>query len=407
MGLTGFVKAANTDVSTLENVIYISPFTATAGSQMNISIQMKNSVSIRGFQFDLYLPEGVTVVTNSNGRIKSSLTATRLETNDEHTLTVRTQDNGAIRFLCGSQYDESFTGSDGEIATLAIKIAAGVSVGDYSIKLKNIKLTETDISMFYETDLVESTIYIGEPADTRTVLDETSTVAPAAATGVDVRVKRSIKADEWNTLCLPFAMSEAQVKEAFGEDVQLRDFAGYEVTEDEDENVVGITVNFSSLTKIEANHPCLIRVSSAISEFTVDGVDINPEEEPVVAAVKRTRKAWSELVGTYVAGTEVPEKTLFLSGNEFWYSAGATRMKGFRAYFDFYDVLTEVDENYANVRFVFSEGEATGVKGVREGIADRTMQEGVYTLQGVKVEGTKALPKGVYIVNGKKVRIDN
>ena len=148
-----------------------------------------------------------------------------------------------------------------------------------------------------------------------------------------------------------------------------------------------------------------IKLDTLVSEFTVDGVDIDPEEEPVVATVKRTRKAWSELIGTYVAQTEVPEKTLFLSGGDFWYSTGRTRMKAFRAYFDFYDVLTEVDESYANVRFVFGEGEATGVRGVGEGIADRKTQEGVYTLQGVKMKGAETLPKGVYIVNGKKVSI--
>ena len=401
MGLASLAKAENTDISTLENVIYISPFTVSAGAQTNLSIQMKNAVAIHGFQFDLYLPEGITVVTNSNGRIKSSLTEARLEADDEHTLTVGTQDDGAIRFLCGSQYDENFTGSDGEIATLVVSIAPNMFAGDYSIKLKNIKLTETDISKFYETELVETTVTIGEPADTRTVLDEASIVAPEAATGVDVRVKRTIRADEWSTICLPFAMTEAQVQAAFGSDVQLADFTGYEVEEDGDGIVAGLSVNFSDVDAIEANHPYLIKVSAAVSEFTVDGVDVDPEEEPTVATVKRTRKQWSEFIGTYAANTAVPEKTLFLSGNKFYYSTGATKMKAFRGYFDFYDVLTEVDESYAKVRFFIDDtaAEIEGIGGV--------MQTGaVYSVSGVRMgtaDRLKTLPRGLYIVNGKKV----
>lgn len=54
---------------------------------------------------------------------------------------------------------------------------------------------------------------------------------PEAAEGVNVRVKRTIKANEWSTLVLPFAMTAEQVKSAFGNDVQLADFTGVETEE--------------------------------------------------------------------------------------------------------------------------------------------------------------------------------
>ncbi|MBQ7443801.1 MAG: hypothetical protein IJS59_08075 [Bacteroidaceae bacterium] len=40
---------------------------------------------------------------------------------------------------------------------------------------------------------------------------------------------------------------------------------------------------------------------------------------PTVAAVKRTKKQWSEMTGTYVAGTLLESQKLFISGNKFWY----------------------------------------------------------------------------------------
>ena len=160
LALGSTMKAGNTDLTNIDNVIYVTPLTATAGDQVKLSVCMKNAAPIRGFQFNLYLPEGVTAATNNKGRIICSLSPSRLEEDDEHTLTLATQADGSILFLCGSQYDENFTGSDGEIATLTVNIAEDLGSGDYPVFLRNIKLTETDISKYYETAEVESTITI-------------------------------------------------------------------------------------------------------------------------------------------------------------------------------------------------------------------------------------------------------
>ena len=163
VGQWSTVQAEDTDISTLDNVIYIAPFNVeTAGSEIAISIQMKNSAAIRAFQFDMYLPDGVTAKKSNKGRYLCSFNESRLPEDDEHTLTLSEQQDGAIRFLCGSQYDETFTGTEGEIATIQVDVAAGLADGDYPIQLKNVKLTETDISKYYEHELVETTMTIGE-----------------------------------------------------------------------------------------------------------------------------------------------------------------------------------------------------------------------------------------------------
>ena len=217
---------------------------------------------------------------------------------------------------------------------------------------------------------------------------------------MNVRVERTIKANEWSTICLPFAMSTEQVREAFGSDVELADFTGYEATEDADGNVVGITVNFDDVTAIEANHPYIIKVSENISSITVHGVSIEPEEEPTDATIKRTKKQWSEFIGTYVAGTSVPEECLFISDNQFWYSTGATTMKAFRAYFDFYDVLTEAENQMpSNSRIVMSirKPETTGVTN-RYGVSKS--DDRYYNLNGLRIEVPS---RGIYVKGEKKI----
>ena len=233
------------------------------------------------------------------------------------------------------------------------------------------------------------------------VLDELATVVPTAVQNVDVTVKRTIKANEWSTICLPFAMTAEQVKTAFGNDVVLKEFTGADSDFDNDDNVVGIKVNFDDANAIEVNHPYVIKVSNNITEFKVNNIDIDPQEDEAYIEFDNgktgsRRVVYSGFYGTYHAETVVPNECLFLSNNKFWYSTGNTKMKAYRAYFEFLDKLTDKS---ANTRIDFNFDETTGIKEVH----GNANVEGTYDLQGRKVE--EPANKGLYIVNGHKVVI--
>ena len=149
-----------TDESDAENVIYVENVSGSKDSQVELSVRMRNASDIRGFQFDLYLPEGVTMANNA----EASLSSDRLAAGDAHTLMADEMTDGAVRFLCSSMNDESFAGGDGEIATLTVNIADNMTNGDYDVVVKNALMTETDISKSYEADDIKSTL---------TVLDQT------------------------------------------------------------------------------------------------------------------------------------------------------------------------------------------------------------------------------------------
>ncbi len=149
-----------TDESDAENVIYVENVSGSKNSQVELSVRMRNASDIRGFQFDLYLPEGVSMANNA----KASLSSDRLAAGDAHTLMVNEVSDGAVRFLCSSMNDESFAVGDGEIATLTVNIADNVANGEYDVVVKNALMTETDISKSYEADDIKNTL---------TVLDQT------------------------------------------------------------------------------------------------------------------------------------------------------------------------------------------------------------------------------------------
>lgn len=317
-------------------------------------------------------------------------------------------ENGAIMFGDLTAGTTDFSGLttgegkivDGELGTVTFNVDPTIATGDYEVSITN--FTFMDGTNYIPANNVTFTVTVTD----RLTLDETATVAPAAATGVNVLVKRTINANEWSTICLPFAMDATQVKAAFGNDVKLGDFTGYTPTYDAGNNVTAITVNFNDATSIEANHPYIIKVSSAITEFTADAVTIDPQEAIVsfgttTGSGKSKVYHPSDFIGTYVADfdfyNEANSYPLFLHANKFYYATNKTmHMKAFRAFFDLDDYLPEAEDSGAPV-FISFDNETTGIENIQRTAGD----DRYYNLNGQHVENLK---KGqIYIKNNKKV----
>ena len=379
----------------------VADVTLPQNATAEIQFELNNpNTELDAFSFSLTLPDGVVpVMTTGNTPSPSFIAGDRFVNGTG--ISSNLLEGNIVKFARLTD-GNAITGTSGVLFSAVIKVDGELEVGTkLQATVSDIQFTTPSLTK-EELDDVQFTITIAEPVDGRTVLDETSTTIPQAATGVDVRVKRTIKANEWSTICLPFAMTEAQVTEAFGSDVQLADFTSWESEEDEDGDIVGISVGFENVSEIEANHPYIIKVTSAIEEFTADGVDIEPDDEPTQQVGKKKAER-GYFIGTYIAGTTVPKNNLFLSGNKFWYSTDQTKIKAFRAYFEFADVLTSVEEAETKVRFTF-DGTPTAIEDITVG--EFAADDAVYTLSGVrlgKAAQLKSLPQGLYIVNGKKV----
>lgn len=293
-----------------------------------------------------------------------------------------------------SSSDNALNG-EGDAATVSVTIPGGTAVGEYPVTIDNIRINGTELG----TAVVFN---INVVARHTVVLDELSTTAPENATGVDVKVKRTINANEWSTICLPFAMSTAQLKAAFGDDVKLAEFDGTDPVYDGD-NCTDIQVSFTEATAIEANHPYVIKVSDKVTEFTVSNVNITANEDDACVEFDNgksgsRRIVYSGLYGTYKANTVIPEYCLFLNGNKFWYSTGLTKMKAFRGYFEFYDVLSDVENASARISFDFDD-KTTGVESLNIDHLPLTIDAPMYNLAGQKVGKSY---KGIVIQNGVK-----
>ena len=419
LAMVGTSKA-QTNALTVDNIDLPQNYEAT----LTVNFQVDADYTYTGYQFNLQLPDDLEFLMKKV-KEKNPETGEFEEKEvpvftmgschaEDHGVTANFSE-GLMKVAALSISSAPLTGTSGVLLTFTIKPkTSSLQVGKtYTGTIKDIILVPV---VGVKQNLAESnfTVTIGEPADLRTVLDENSTTAPEAATGVDVRVNRTIKAGNWSTICLPFAMTGDQVKAAFGNDVSIADFKGYDSESDVTEeggDIVSMSIHFDNVSPNEgllANRPYIIKVSSDITDFTVDNVDINPDEDNAYIESNNGKSGNRKVVyygfyGTYKAETTVDELYLFLNSNKFYYSNGSTKMKAFRAYFYFDDVLTAVEEGAPARVFLSIDGESTKI----DAHTMEPIETGkVYNIAGQYVgegEDMNRLPNGIYIVNGKKV----
>ena len=403
-------------------VLSIDDVEVPQGGSVEVPINITNDIPLKSFQAQITL-EGINL---NNGVIKitglklgertSDIPYTIPDTEEEGTFNFELESsypevNGskAFRFLGYNGKSEYMKETEGAVAYITISAANEVAIGTtYTAHIVEANCSSTGASI--ELPDQTFTITVGKP---RITLDENVGITSETPTGLkNVLVKRTISANNWNTICLPFDMTAEQIASAFGDaTVQLADFTGCKATYDGD-NCTAIKVNFTDATTITANKPCLIKVSKAIKEFKVDGVTINANEasaridmdETTVKVGNKTYNFYNSMIGTYKPETPIVTNQLFLSNNKFYYSTGTAKMKAFRAYFDFQnDELTDKSAGVSNAKISMFFDETTGISDIKS--KTKVDSDAVYNINGQYVGKNidmNTLPKGVYIINGKK-----
>ena len=151
----------DTDISQMDNVVYINSVEGCIGQQLTLSVKMKNTVGIQTVQFDLYLPDGVTVAKDDDGFDLIELSTERTTARKMDSFSSSQLSNGAYRVLINSNNGYTFDGEDGEIALVTVNISPEMAEGDYPVILKDIVLVNTS-SEGYETEYVKSTLTVSD-----------------------------------------------------------------------------------------------------------------------------------------------------------------------------------------------------------------------------------------------------
>ena len=218
-------------------------------------------------------------------------------------------------------------------------------------------------------------------------LDENVAFAETGNTLTDVELVRSFNSnDQWDTYCVPFDMTAEDVAANFADIKQLS-----EVISDEQ----GITLNFTDATTITAGVPYLVKVNNAAGSMLFKDALIKTAA-PVAMNIDNV-----SMQGTY-SPIVLGQDHFNISEDAFNRVSQDTALKGYRAYITLSGEGTDaINKLYININ-----GKPTSV----EDIADVDKLVNVSNLSGITLKyGVKEsqaldnLPKGVYIVNGKKV----
>ena len=181
-------KAEDTDVSKYENVVFPVSTTGYAGSTVTVSVEMNNNVSVTGFQFDIFLPEGITVATDDGFYLIELSEARTTSRKTDYFSSSFNEEVGAPRVLCNSTQSYTFDGNSGEVCTIKLNIGEDVTDGNYPIIFKNIVISDVNSVAYYVDEPVEATLTVRAATYEEGYSVE---ILPFAFTG-DAAVRKSI-----------------------------------------------------------------------------------------------------------------------------------------------------------------------------------------------------------------------
>ena len=122
-----------TVITTVTDAIYIEPIAALSGKEFIVDIRLKNALPATTYTFDLILPEGVEIMKNEKGNIIDKLSYRH----SDHIRTSNYLGNNIYRFSALSMKSSPLEGYEGIIRSVKMKVADGVTKGDYIIKICN------------------------------------------------------------------------------------------------------------------------------------------------------------------------------------------------------------------------------------------------------------------------------
>ena len=205
-----------------------------------------------------------------------------------------------------------------------------------------------------------------------------------------------VKDGNWNTLCLPFALSNFN-----GTPLQGATVMKFKTETSKFENGT-LTLNFQSANNIEAGKPYIVK-------WTTNGQDIfEPEFAGVTvkntAAMTINSDGDVSFVGSYnpvSIGSEDKTKLYMGANNTLYYPSGAMTIGACRAYFQLNNgIVAGAPANGVRSIVLNFDDEATGIVSIAQ--ETEIIKEGWFSLNGMKLD-KQPTTKGLYIQNGRKV----
>lgn len=188
----------------------------------------------------------------------------------------------------------------------------------------------------------------------------------------------------WNTICVPFALTDDIMKQIFGEGYKVYELKGYNNGE----------LKFNVATTLYGRCPYIVYAETPAA--SAEGIKLQNVSFSSLSTPNADQYGEAKLQGTYEKINMQGKYGVVPSTGHIKVGGPNATLKGYRAYFE----LPEGTEA-SGISLDFGDGTViTGIEAVEllNGTSD------VYDLNGRKMDNS-SLQRGVYVINGKKVVI--
>lgn len=147
------------NIDEMENAVYIEPFSANVGSNVNIEVKLKNAETVTSYGFELKLPEGITIITDGDGGFDESITLS--SRNSKHNVTTNKLDGNVYKIGVASLSSKSITDNDGIVLTIKAHVQEDMAEGLYQVVMYSPLIVYTNgmkpsVQKTYSTVTVEN-----------------------------------------------------------------------------------------------------------------------------------------------------------------------------------------------------------------------------------------------------------
>lgn len=123
-----------------DDMLSVEPVNMSAGGTKQLAIVLNNPTNkYAAFQFDLVLPDGISIAKNNKGKLIASLDEDR---KDDHTLNVSETGTNTYRFLAFSMTNTEFYGTDGALVYVTLQADEDISGGNKTATIQSQVFTE-------------------------------------------------------------------------------------------------------------------------------------------------------------------------------------------------------------------------------------------------------------------------
>ena len=291
-----------------------------------------------------------------------------------------TAENGPQGYFKAQNVRDAFTGITLNVTTPhSLTYAASTDVKIFGAAATSTSKTTTQLLSIIRV-LDESDPYLHETIH-----------ALNGVSKANLYVKRTLVADEWNTLTLPFTIEANTLAFHCGEGntLQVQKLANV-TTEDG-----GLVLYFEDASTLEAGKPYLVKPTATCTSINLFNEPCTLNQVLTSVSAHDVQDLYEVTMLPNYAPLVLVEGDYFLQDDKFYVVAeGMTvKSKGMRAHFT---ANAAASAALQSARLVHADGDVTGIDGITRPAATNA----VYDLSGRRVEKPA---HGLYIVNGRKV----